>query len=420
MAEVMADIIRCRTEHDFFTQMEEVEYPRWVGETATVINYERSLYKELDVLPVVARLEHVKQLGMAAYLSSSVSATHTRYHHSLVLATQIDYLAQKLGLDRKLAVAAAMLHDIASPPLSDSVANAAGIKDEEYFLQVLEGCPEALAFLRRHQISKEDLNALVQGRDTSPLGQLVNSSDSIDVDRWSYVIADAWRLGKLKPAWRNHYTVIDPFKSASVVDGRIVFGDILEVREFLEARTQMYERVYRDESLRAKEAFMGVLIKDLLNLGMITKEGLLKLVDVEFEHLMRTKVGDLGWRLLEVNGQDDGFKSYGTVKADEETVRRRLGRLTKRPFMVKHHKPMKPATGTPILMDGSVKPYSEHEPAHSAELKLRMSWWDKTYVYGLEDDGDLESAVGKLKQELGTDDYVTFAPPLPVVPYPDC
>ncbi len=395
MAAELEEITRCGSTTEWMRLMNTIDDPGWVPHTRTIINYTGSLYGELGAIPEVARLSRVKQLGLAMHNSSSVSASHTRYYHSLVFATQIDYIAQTLELDRELAVTVAMLHDIASPPFSDSVAKAMGISDEDLFATVLNGSPEALEYLRRHGIEKQRVVNLVRGRDTSPLGQLVNSKDSIDVDRWSYVALDAERLGKLPLTWTEGY-MPDPFESVSIINGKVVFGNVRTVREFLEARTQMYEKVYRNTKLMAKEAFVRRVAKELQRLGLISEENLFQMSDVEFERLARG-TGYFGHKLFDI----DGFQSYGTIDAEPDVVERELKRRTEKPFEVKKHKPVNPAIETPVLEGRKVAPYKELEPQHSADLARRMTAWNRTFVYGEEDDDGLSSEVSNLRFVLG-------------------
>lgn len=379
--------------------MDRIDDPVVVPQTSTIINYGRSLYRELGVIPAVARLSRVKQLGLVSQTAKGIPAEHTRYLHSLVFATQIDYIAQTLGLDRKLAVTVAMLHDIASPPLSDSVAKALGISDEDLFEKVLNSSPKALEYLRRHGIEKERVVNLVRGKDSSPLGQLVNSQNSIDVDRWSYVALDACKLGQLPFTWTDRY-MPDPFESVSIVNGRIVFGDSHVVGEFLEARTKMYEKFYRDPGLMAKEAFVGRVAKELHKRGFVNMQNLFQMVDMEFEWLAR-KTGELAERIFSM----DGFQSYGTVKAEPEVVVKELERLTKSPFEVKKHKPPNPAIETPVLEGRKVAPYKDLELQHSADLTIRMGELNKTFVYGIDDDSELASAVREVQSRLGGGEF---------------
>ena len=400
MADVaLKEIIRCKNTRKWLQTMDKLEYPYVVPQTNTIVDYERSLYRELDIIPAVARLSHVKQLGLASHTAIGIPAEHTRYLHSLVFATQIDYIAQTLGLDRKLAVTAAMLHDIASPPFSDSVANALGTSDEYLFESVLNSSPEALEYLRKHKINKQNVVNLVRGKDNSPLGQLVNSQNSIDVDRWSYVALDACKLGQLPFTWTDRY-MPDPFESASIVNGRVVFGNSHVVGEFLEARTKMYEKFYRNPGLMAKEAFVGRVAKELHKRGFVSMENLFQMVDTEFEWLAK-KTGELAERIFGM----DGFHSYGTVKAEPEVVVRELERLTKRPFEVKKHKLSNPAIETPILEGRKVAPYRYLEPQHSADLTMRMDKWNRTFVYGIDDDSELVSAVREVQSRLGGGEF---------------
>ena len=389
------DIIYCRTAADFDHYLEEVDNQKVLPQCRIIIDYDGSLYEELDGLWPVARLSRIKQLGLAEKCRETFSGGNSRYGHSITFAAKIDHLSQELGLDRELAVTTAMLHDIATPPFSDSFSKAFGINDERYFLRVLESWPDALDYLQKHGIRKEKVGELVRGEDESPLGQLVNSKNSIDVDRWSYTVCDASPFLRL-PEKGGFCLTIDPFENASVMNGKVVFGDIGEVGALLEARTKMFENVYRNGLLMAKEAFAKRLVTELQERGLIDVDNLMHMTDEDFQGLVMCESEDFANRLFNI----DGFAEYGSLDADVETVKQELSKLTENPFEVVRYRPCNPAIGTPILAGKKVKPYSELRPEHAAELKRRMSAWNVTHVYGYENDETLAEAVKKLQGRL--------------------
>ena len=392
----MKDIIYCPTEADFDYYLEEVENQKVLPHCGIIINYPGSLYEELDGLWPVARLNQIKQLGLATKCIETFFGSNSRYAHSISFAAKIDHISQTLGLDRELAVSTAMLHDIATTPFSDSLSHAFGIDDERHFLGVLESWPDALNYLERHGIEKERVAMLVRGEDSSPLGQLINSRDSIDVDRWSYTVCDASPFFRL-PVKGGYSLTIDPFDGVSVIDGRVVFNDTGTVGQFLEMRTKLSERVYRNGLLMAKEAFIPRLVGDLKDKGLIDTRSIMHMTDDDFERLAITEGGEIGERLF----MDlKGFADYGILNANPDAMKQELSKLVETPFEVVRHKSFNPAIGTPMLSGGKVVPYFQLERWHATRLEERMQALARTHVYGYENDEKLATAVTNVQKRF--------------------
>jgi len=392
----MKEIFYCRTLDKWEKNLHELEQPRAVPIARILIEYPDSLYEEISDLRAVARLSGIKQLGFADTCRYSACARDTRYSHSLDFAAKIDHIAQTHELEREKAVIAAMLHDIASTPTSDSAAKGLDLRDEEQFEYVLGMYPETDEFLRKHSISKKEIINLVRGRDKSPLGQLVSSRNSIDVDRWAYVNNDASQLGLMPIAWIEN-GVIDPFDYFTIQKGKVVFTDSKLVSQFLEKRVKMFEDVYRNSELMAKEAFLGQITKDLLEKEVITKDSIFRMVDDDFNFIIEKYGGEVGRKLFSFGG----FTTYDAINASEKDVSDFLGQNTDRPFAVKNEGSTNPAVGTPVMIDNEVKTYKEWEPWHAQNLQQRMSAWNHTIVYGYEDDRKLAEAVCKAKKHFG-------------------
>jgi hypothetical protein len=395
----MKEIYACKSELEFHHIMEEIDDPIGVPLTLTAIDYEGSLYQKLDRLSIVGRLYHISQLGVLdkCYPFLFFPCNTNRYAHSITFATKIDQISQTHGLDRNKAVISAMLHDVATPPKSEPVALAMGIDDEKYFEKVIDKCPELDDLLREYSLSKKEIVRTVIGEDKSAVGQLVNSKDSIDVDRYSYTIYDGSRLG-LYRGRRSNIELTDPFKSMSIVDGKVVFTDKEEVKKLLGERAQMFREVYKNQDVMAKEAFVGEAVKELIDKKLITVDSIFDMIDFEFENLVRRNCGDLGKRVFGFGG----FQFYGATDASEDDVERVLRERTSRPFALKRHKPVNSATGTPVMIKGEIKPFSEWEPEYSAELKRTMSEWDRTNIYGYENDKELAQAVSEAVEHFKT------------------
>lgn len=397
------EIARWETAAEQKELLDAYDFPKVVPASHVVIDYEGSLYEELDAVPSVARLNHIEQLGMTSALRRAHGARHSRYVHSLTVATALDHLAQEFGLDRELAVTAGMMHDIATPPYSDAVAKPLGLDDQEYFRDVLEADDAAMRYLDDHGIDADRLDALVRGDDASPLGQLVSSSDSIDVDRWAYVVEDgrgvnaAELIGSDPDMGAGHRYAVDPFESMAIVDGTVAFQDVETVGEFLELRAEMFEAFYRHPSLMAKEAFLGRTVREMWDDGLLDADSLFRMTDQELRERIHRYAPDRSWDLFRI----DGFARYGRVDADGDAVDAFLATETDAPFEAREPFAADPAVETPVLEDGEVLPYRAVQPEHAADLAARLSADDRVAVYGREDEGELVDAVGRTVDRFG-------------------
>jgi len=379
----------------FESLMEEIEDPVFVGPTATIIEWEGSIYERLADLRCVSRLLHIKQLGLAKACLDMAGANNNRYQHSLIFATKIDYLAQRFGLDRNLAVTAAMAHDIASTPYSDSVSKFLGLDDQESFLSVVESNPDLLRFLHEYGIDIKRLARIVKGKDNSVIGQLVSSKDSIDIDRWSYTIFDALFTAGVASKLISTYEP-DPFEFMEIVDGMVVFSDGGPVKAFIEARTQMFERVYRHKQSIAKDVFIGVLVKEMIEHGVFKKTDLFKMVDDELESACIKYNTKMANQLFHY----DGFTTYDGFDVDPEELEEFLFRKIKGPFIVRKGFSFNPALGTPVSHGNSVKRFEELEPTYAEYVRERIKTMKLTSVYGLEEDTDLQKAVSRAREHF--------------------
>ena len=388
------------TERDRIRILEELDSsPVVVWESGVIIDYDGSLYQELDSIPIIAKLGGRKQLGLEGnctdFVSRSHAAAHTRYTHSLVMATKLDYIAQTHGLDRILVTSSGIFHDVATPPFSDSVSKPLGLNDQEYFGYVLNRCSAALRFLERRGISKRRLCSIVDGTDTSPIGQLVSSRGSIDVDRWSYVIEDAINLGQATESLGSTYYP-DPFKAFDIIKGQVVFLDVGEVKRFLEARVCMIEQVYLKDKLKAKEAFFGHLLKRMRRKGIIRNDEMFSMSEDELQRRCLHFDKELAERIFHL----DGFDIYGRFYADPKELTSFLLKETKRPFVVEQGHPPNPAVDTPVLHNGRVELYRELEPFHAAILRRRLDCFNSTDVFGYGKDSELKSVVARAERKF--------------------
>jgi HD superfamily phosphohydrolase len=389
--------------------------PCIVTMTKTVIDYDGSIYQGLEEIGAVNRLRKIKQLGLASSCGYSACSSGTRLDHSLICASEIDRLAQENELEeRELGIIAGMTHDIASPPFSDSVALGLGLNDEEQFEYVLSLYPAFDKLLNKYSVQKKDLVDVVTGRSKGIMGRLVNSKDSLDVDRWSYTMYDAWILDllpkskkrekiRLKPLNCTEVLKVDdryvpnPFKHVNIDDNKLVFTDLKSLSDTLEMRVRMFTDVYNNPELLAREAFLEGISKNMMERGIITKESLFRMGDGDFEEIVCKHGGKIGNELFRFFK----FQSYGTVDADEQTVREFMASKANTPFVVKKQKRFNTAADSILMVDGKIDTYRNWKPEHALSMEQRMDSLNKTFVYGLAEDYKLSDEVLKAQEKFG-------------------
>jgi len=382
--------------------------------THTVIDYQRSIYRDLESTEAISRLDKIHQLGLANTCGYSACSSGTRLVHSLICASEIDRIEQENDLkDRELGIIAGMSHDIATPPFSDSVALGLNLNDEEQFEYVLGLHPDFDKLLDKYAVRKKDLVEVVTGKSKSIMSQLINSKGSLDVDRWSYTIYDAWNLDLISRSKKpkkmryaplknivlrvdNRY-VPNPFKHITIDDNKIVFNDMKNLSDTLELRIKMSTDVYNNPELLAREAFLENISKDMLEKGIINKESIFKMGDEDFKELVCKHGGEIGNKLF----QFFKFQSYGTVDADEKIVREFLASNVRTPFAVKRQRKFNTAADSLVMVDGTVDMYRNWRPGHALSMEGRMSSLEKTFVYGLVDDDKLSKEVQKAQEKFG-------------------
>jgi len=143
--------------------------------------------------PVLQRLRYIRQLGFSYFVYPG--ANHTRFEHSLGTMFLAEVACRRFQLpddERRLVVAAALLHDIGHGPFS----HASEPLMEKYLHRthdeidpVVEEC--AAGLLSASGVDPGELCAVVRGKH--PLSGIIHGD--FDVDRMDYLLRDAYYTG---------------------------------------------------------------------------------------------------------------------------------------------------------------------------------------------------------------------------------
>jgi HD superfamily phosphohydrolase len=144
--------------------------------------------------PEVQRLRHIRQLGFSNLVYPG--ANHTRFEHSVGAMHLAGIVCDHVGLsgeERRVVMAAALLHDIghgpfshASEPLMEELLS----RRHQEIAFLLEETP-ITAVLSEAGIDPGEVAALVRG--SHPLSGIIHGS--LDVDRMDYLLRDAHYTG---------------------------------------------------------------------------------------------------------------------------------------------------------------------------------------------------------------------------------
>ena len=219
--------------------------------------------------PLMQRLRHIKQVGLASVVYPG--AQHTRFQHSLgayyLMSEALLSLAQKgifiFDSEAEAMKAAILMHDIGHGPFSHVLENTLihGVSHEDISLLFME------------QINREmngELNmALTIFKDQYPkrfLHQLISSQ--LDMDRLDYLRRDSFFTGVTEGNIGSARII----KMLNVVDDQLVVDSkgIYSIENYLTSRRLMYWQVYLHKTTVASEK---VLVNVLLRAKYLTQAG---------------------------------------------------------------------------------------------------------------------------------------------------
>lgn len=253
----------------------------------------QGLFLDLLETPEIQRLHGINQLGLAYLVFPG--ANHTRLEHSIGTCFIAGRLADSIGLDeeeKKLVMAAAMLHDVGHSPYSHTLEIAIhsdlqqdhmditrdiilgerrilydddGIKTRRYIPELLEDHglkPSDVARLISGQVKDEDIRKIEDYpthrnqkffNDKRYLSQMIHGS--IDSDQIDYLLRDSFYTGVAHGTIDTDRLIqtMEIFNNDLVVNKR----GVPAVEGMLVARALMYTSVYFHKTVRIAELMMA-------------------------------------------------------------------------------------------------------------------------------------------------------------------
>lgn len=235
--------------------------------------------------PALQRLRYIKQLGFSYLVYPG--ANHTRFEHSLGTMFLADVACRRFGLsddERRLVVAAALLHDIghgpfshASEPLMEKFLHRTH-DDIELIVEEQVG-----SLLRASGIDPDELCSVVKGKHA--LSGIIHGD--LDVDRMDYLLRDAYYTGA-------PYGTVDAQRLIrhliQTPEGTVLDENGVNAAEsLLIARTLMRPSVYYHHVSRIGESmFQLAVLEHLLDAPDAEAQKILTMDDPACMHVLQT------------------------------------------------------------------------------------------------------------------------------------
>ncbi|SFU38922.1 HD domain-containing protein [Alicyclobacillus macrosporangiidus] len=213
----------------------------------------------------VQRLRRIHQLG-TSYLTFH-GAEHSRFTHSLgayeTMRRVLRHLEQECGWprderDKKLALAAALLHDVGHGPFSHTFESVYDVHHEQWTRRILLEDEEIRGLLDEVDSNfADDLVALLQKQSDSVIQQLITSQ--LDVDRMDYLLRDALHTG----VSYGRFELARLVRSLTLADGQVVLkaNAIHTVEQYILARYFMYTQVYLHPVTIGSDVLVGQILR---------------------------------------------------------------------------------------------------------------------------------------------------------------
>lgn len=250
------------------------------------------------------RLRRIRQLGFSETVYPG--ATHSRFAHSIgvyhMARRLLDVIArhhrERHDAGRaRVALLAALLHDIGHGPFShafESAANAVGLtrRHEDWSAEIVQGDTDVNRVLREIDGQLPDrIGALLKEEQAKDIYAAVVSSQ-FDADRIDYIQRDRLMSGVQFGHVDNDW-LIDCLEVGSVTIGNdyaqvpcLYLGPkgIAVAEDYLEARYRLYWTVYMHKTVRSAEKMLEALLvaaaSSLRNGGLACREPVLRYLTV--------------------------------------------------------------------------------------------------------------------------------------------
>lgn len=212
------------------------------------------------------RLRRIRQLG-TSYLTFH-GAEHSRFTHSLgvyeTMRRVLSYLQKEFGWpkeqrEHKLALAAALLHDVGHGPFSHTFETVYPVHHEEWTRRILVEDDEVATALSEVDLEfASDISSILAKEGRFPIiEQLITSQ--LDVDRMDYLLRDAMNTG----VNYGRFELGRLIRSLALEDSSVLLrqGGIHTAEQYILARYFMYTQVYLHPVTIGSDVLVGNILR---------------------------------------------------------------------------------------------------------------------------------------------------------------
>ena len=231
----------------------------WIYEGESIVRAER-------IFPM-GRLQSIRTLSL---LSRTLEASpnplialeqpQTRYAHSLLVARTLEAIMRANSFEEKdinIAIAAALLHDIATPALGDATkkVDEEHLHEEKFWKEMLDD--GSRKYLEQISATEDQIDDIINNRGI--IGQLLDISDRI-----SYTMTDLLRSGvNDMEGFRDDLGDIFQDVRVDHETQEVYFEDPQRLGDFLKVRSWLFENVYIDPKNQGADFVFAKLLKPL-------------------------------------------------------------------------------------------------------------------------------------------------------------
>jgi HD superfamily phosphohydrolase len=261
--------------------------------------YDRILLTPPDITllgtTAFTRLERIQQLGFVSRIWPG--ARHTRFEHSLgvmhLARLAVDHLRTTskgrwlTDEDARVAVAAALLHDVGHYPFSHAIEELGPpiVPHERAGRRIIEGPEIAPILVESWGVDPGRVASFIDpgGADLPPADRLLRGilSGALDMDKLDYLPRDARACnvpygGVDTSRLIDALTIVDVDGTRTEADLRVAIGDkgISPLHSLINARQEMFDNVYWHHTNRACMAMLLRATQDALLAGALRPDEL--------------------------------------------------------------------------------------------------------------------------------------------------
>lgn len=370
-----------KDEEDFHIFLPFSDLNGWVYEKETMSRARRAL--------PIERLGDIRSLSNVAYTYSLsedgeseridfADLTATRLLHSLVVARTMEAIMRNNDFTEEeinIGIAAALLHDRATPALGDATKtlDQKALHEEDFWSEGLD--ENAWKFLESIGATQEMIDDIIHNR--GPIGEILDIADKI-----GYVMIDLWQMGEspLNPKLGNIYKDV-VFDRDS---GQVYFRDRKKLRNLLYERGRLFKHVYIGPDSQASDFVFASLLAPFYSTegeeGKLTPQDLRTMTDMELIDFLSQKYGFDRTRFYDRTNWSPQYEAYDNLVDALKGAIMKTGDPEIKILGIKRRSGFDPATDFKCWDDltNEVLPFREVYPQHAEMIE---NWSRETTGY---------------------------------------